>query len=93
MSVEVERDGPVTIVTIDRPEARNAVDPATAAGLREAFDAFDADEGADVAVLTGAGGHFCARLRSQGAGRRRRGLRPGGRGADGADPAAARPSR
>jgi enoyl-CoA hydratase len=60
MSVNVRRDESVTIVTIDRPEARNAVDPATAAALRETFDAFDADESAHVAVLTGAGGHFCA---------------------------------
>jgi len=60
MSVRVETDGPVTIVTIDRPEVRNAVDPVTAAALREAFDAFEADEEACVAVLTGTGGHFCA---------------------------------
>ena len=60
MSVLVERDGAVVIIVIDRPEARNAVDPATAEGLRGAFDAFEADEGASVAVLTGAGGHFCA---------------------------------
>ena len=60
MSVQVEQDGPVTIVTIDRPEARNAVDPATAAALRAAFDVFEADDAAHVAVLAGAGGHFCA---------------------------------
>ena len=60
MSLLVERDGPVTILTLDRPERRNAVDPATAAALREAFAAFEADEEAPVAVLTGAGGHFCA---------------------------------
>jgi enoyl-CoA hydratase len=60
MSVIVERDGAVTTVIIDRPERRNAVDPATAEALRDAFDAFEADEGAQVAVLTGAGGHFCA---------------------------------
>lgn len=60
MSVRVEQDGPVTTVIVDRPEARNAVDPATAAALRAAFDAFEADESAHVAVLTGAGGHFCA---------------------------------
>jgi len=60
MSVRVEREGPVTIVTIDRPEARNAVDPATALGLREAFETFEADETAQVAVLTGAGDHFCS---------------------------------
>ena len=60
MSVLVETDGPVTIVTIDRPERRNAVDAETAAALREAFDSFESDESAHVAVLTGAGGHFCA---------------------------------
>jgi enoyl-CoA hydratase len=60
MSVLVETRGPVTTVTIDRPERRNAVDLETAAALREAFDAFEADESAHVAVLTGAGGHFCA---------------------------------
>jgi len=58
--VLVEVDGPVTVVTIDRPEVRNAVDSATATALREAFSAFDADEGASVAVLTGSGGMFCA---------------------------------
>ena len=60
MSVRTEQDGPVVTVIIDRPEARNAVDPATAEALRAAFDAFEADEAAYVAVLTGAGGHFCA---------------------------------
>ena len=60
MSVHVESRGAVTVVTIDRPEVRNAVDPATAAALRAAFDDFEADDSALVAVLTGAGGHFCA---------------------------------
>ena len=60
MSVRVETGGPVTTFILDRPEARNAVDPPTAAALREAFSAFEADEAAQVAVLTGAGGHFCA---------------------------------
>ena len=59
-TVITERDGPVTIVTIDRPDVRNAVDGPTAAALAEAFAAFDADEAASVAVLTGAGGTFCA---------------------------------
>jgi enoyl-CoA hydratase len=59
-TVKVDRDGPVTVVTIDRPERRNAVDPATATLLLEAFTAFDADDAASVAVLTGAGGTFCA---------------------------------
>ena len=58
--VLVERAGPVTTIIIDRPECRNAVDPATAEALRAAFDAFEADESARVAVLTGAAGHFCA---------------------------------
>lgn len=56
----VEQDGPVTIVTINRPEARNALDHYAADGLAEAFRAFDADDGQRVAVLTGAGGAFCA---------------------------------
>jgi enoyl-CoA hydratase len=59
-TVVVEREGPVTVVTIDRPERRNAVDGPTAAALAEAFRTFDADPGAAVAVLTGAGGAFCA---------------------------------
>ncbi|WP_447753743.1 crotonase/enoyl-CoA hydratase family protein [Sphingopyxis fribergensis] len=60
MSVLVESDGPVTIVTIDRPARRNAVDPATAVALRNAFAAFAADKNARVAILTGSDGHFCA---------------------------------
>jgi enoyl-CoA hydratase len=60
MSVHVEVDGPVTVVTIDRPAVRNAVDGATAAALAAAFRAFDADDARSVAVLTGAGGVFCA---------------------------------
>src|SRR3954452_6396 len=59
-TVRAEQDGPVTIVTIDRPDVRNAVDGPTALALAEAFAAFDADEDASVAVLTGAGGTFCA---------------------------------
>ena len=58
--VRVERDGPVTVVTIDRPERRNAVDGPAAAALAGAFREFDRDPGASVAVLTGAGGAFCA---------------------------------
>lgn len=60
MPVEVEKRGPVTIVTLDRPEVRNAVDSAHARALTEAFTAFDADDRASVAVLYGAGGTFCA---------------------------------
>ncbi len=60
MSVHVAHDGPVCIVTIDRPEVRNAVDGPTAHLLAEAFRAFDADPTVAVAVLTGADGTFCA---------------------------------
>ena len=59
-AVNVHRDGPVTIVEIDRPEARNAVDGPTAALLADAFRAFAADDSQSVAVLTGAHGTFCA---------------------------------
>ena len=58
--VLVERDGPVTIISINRPERRNAVNGATAKVLFDAFLAFDADESASVAVFTGSGGYFCA---------------------------------
>lgn len=59
-SVLVSRDGPVFIVTINRPERRNAVDGATARALYDAFLAFDADAETSVAILTGADGAFCA---------------------------------
>jgi len=60
MPVDYEVDGPIAIVTINRPEVRNAVDRATAAELAAAFRRFDADEALAVAILTGAGGTFCA---------------------------------
>lgn len=59
-TISVRDDGPVRVVTIERPERRNAVDRETAAALAEAFRAFDADDALSVAVLTGAGGTFCA---------------------------------
>jgi len=59
-TVRIDRDHDVWTVTIDRPEVRNAVDGPTARALADAFRAFDADGSARVAVLTGAGGHFCA---------------------------------
>ena len=59
-SVLVDRRGEVTTISLNRPEVRNAVDRGTAEALAEAFRAFDADEGASVAVLTGEGGTFCA---------------------------------
>ncbi|HEV2754703.1 MAG TPA: crotonase/enoyl-CoA hydratase family protein [Actinomycetota bacterium] len=59
-SVRTERRGAVLVVTIDRPEVRNAVDRPAADALADAFRAFDDDAGLSVAILTGAGGHFCA---------------------------------
>ena len=56
----VTDEGAVRIVTIDRPERRNAVDARAAALLLDAFESFDGDDSARVAVLTGAGGAFCA---------------------------------
>jgi enoyl-CoA hydratase len=50
----------VVTVTIDRPEVRNAVDSDTAAALADSFRRFAADESLSVAILTGAGGNFCA---------------------------------
>ncbi|MFC6878876.1 MULTISPECIES: crotonase/enoyl-CoA hydratase family protein [Actinomadura] len=60
MPVRTEREGPVHVVTIDRPERRNAVDGPMARALGDAFAAFESDPEAKVAVLTGAGGTFCA---------------------------------
>src|SRR5260370_40798471 len=58
--VEFATEGEIAIVTINRPEARNAVDRPTAAALAENFRRFDADDALSVAILTGAGGTFCA---------------------------------
>ncbi len=60
MLVLAEKKGPVTTITINRPEVRNAVDGPTAKELAAAFRQFEADEEARVAVLTGTGGYFCA---------------------------------
>lgn len=60
MSVNVVRNGPVTTVILDRPHARNAVDGPTAIALYEAFEQFDRDDSAAVAVLWGDHGTFCA---------------------------------
>src|SRR5438132_3637813 len=74
-TVLFETDGEVAVVTISRPEVRNAVDDPTAAALVGAFRRFDADEALAVAVLTGAGGTFCAGadLKAVAAGQLRRG--------------------
>ncbi len=60
MTVLTERDGPIAILTIDRPQARNAVNPETAAKLFAAFAEAERDDAVLATVLTGAGGHFCA---------------------------------
>src|ERR1700744_2127434 len=59
--VRYERVGAAVVLTIDRPERRNAVDAATARALREGLERFEADDEARALVLTGAGGEaFCA---------------------------------
>jgi enoyl-CoA hydratase len=60
VTVRFESDGPVAVVTIDRPEVANAVDRPTADELADAFRDFDADPALAVAILTGANGTFCA---------------------------------
>ncbi|HVG62410.1 MAG TPA: crotonase/enoyl-CoA hydratase family protein [Hyalangium sp.] len=60
MSVQIEKNGPITTVILHRPEVRNAVDGTTARELAEAFRAFDADPDAKVGVFFGEGGTFCA---------------------------------
>ena len=60
MTVRVEKQGAVTTVIHSRPEARNAMDPASAEALTQAFLEFDADDSAAVAVFWGEGGAFCA---------------------------------
>src|SRR5690606_17296568 len=59
-TVIIERRGPTTLVVLDRPAARNAVDPATARALYDAMLAFEADPDSAVAVLAGAGENFCS---------------------------------
>jgi enoyl-CoA hydratase len=58
--IRTEIDGAVCTIVLDRPALRNAVDGPMAAELRAAFEAFEADAALKVAVLWGAGGHFCA---------------------------------
>lgn len=58
--VRVEHIDGVHVITLNRPRARNAIDLATAKALERALDAFEADDDARVAVLTGAGGTFCS---------------------------------
>ncbi|MFN3835640.1 MAG: crotonase/enoyl-CoA hydratase family protein [Glycocaulis sp.] len=60
MTIRYETNARIEIITIDRPERRNAVDGPTAKALADAFRRFEADDSADIAILTGAGGTFCA---------------------------------
>jgi enoyl-CoA hydratase len=60
MAIHFEAEAPIAVVTIDRPEVRNAVDRPHAQALADAFRRFEADASLHVAVLTGAGGTFCA---------------------------------
>lgn len=60
MAIQITDEGRLRVVTLDRGPARNAVDPVTARALFAAFQEFDADDAVDAAILTGAGGTFCA---------------------------------
>lgn len=61
-NVRIERDGAVAVITLDRPEVRNAIDGPTAAQLAAAVREFEADDSARTAILYGSGGNFCAGL-------------------------------
>lgn len=58
--VVVEHDGPILLVTIDRPERRNAIDRETSEAIAAAMERLDSDAGLSIGILTGAGEHFCA---------------------------------
>jgi enoyl-CoA hydratase len=60
MTVRYQVDGPLAVVTIDRPDVANAIDRPTANALADAFRRFEADDSLAVAVLTGANATFCA---------------------------------
>lgn len=60
MGIQIEKDGAITLISIHRPARRNAVDRPTAEALSQAFEAFEQDDDAAVAILTGSEGHFCA---------------------------------
>ena len=60
IDIDIDIDGSVAVVTIDRPDVRNAVDGPVAAALADAFRRVEDDDDLAVAVLTGAGGTFCA---------------------------------
>jgi enoyl-CoA hydratase len=58
--LETEQRGHVLVLTMNRPEAKNALSPEMLVGLADAWDRVDTDDSIRVAVLTGAGGVFCA---------------------------------
>ena len=58
--VLLQREGPVLVVTINRPAVRNAIDRSTSQAIADAMDLLDADAALMIGILTGAGGHFCA---------------------------------
>jgi enoyl-CoA hydratase len=58
--VHVDEDGGVLTITIDRPEARNAVNGAVAEAIAAALDRLDAEDALRIGIVTGAGGTFCA---------------------------------
>ena len=60
MTVTIEQHKRITLVTINRPEVKNAVDGPTAKLLAKAFREFDNNQDSDVAILTGQGDTFCA---------------------------------
>ena len=60
MTVHYEKDAPIAVITLDRPDVANAIDRPTAEALADAFRRFEADDDLSVAVLTGANGRFCA---------------------------------
>lgn len=60
MAIEVEKKGKITIITINNPEVKNAIDGASASSLVEAFENFESDTSSRVAILCGANGTFCA---------------------------------
>ena len=60
MSLAIDRQAEVWVLTMERQRHRNAVDRAQARRLVEAFEAFEADERATVAILRGGGGEFCS---------------------------------
>ena len=60
MSLQIERDGKIATVTLDRPERMNAISPEMGRGLDEFWREFNADENLHIAIITGAGRAFCA---------------------------------